>query len=145
MGSGKPRGMRAGGKLREHRRLQRWNDKDYNKANIGSRWKKAFGGASHASGIVVKRVSVEAKQPNSACRKCVKVQLRKNGKNLTAFVPGDGNLEFIDENDRVLIAGLGRKGHAVGDLPGVRFKVVHVAGIGLRALFTKKKDKPKTR
>ncbi|RWW60427.1 hypothetical protein BHE74_00032573 [Ensete ventricosum] len=26
--------------------------------------------------------------------------------------------------DEVLIAGFGRKGHAVGDIPGVRFKVV---------------------
>jgi small subunit ribosomal protein S23e len=145
MGSGKAKGMRAGGKLRDHRRAQRWNDKDYNKAHIISKWKTPFGGASHASGIVIKRVSVEAKQPNSACRKCVKVQLRKNSKNVTAFVPGDGNLEFIDENDRVLVAGLGRRGHSVGDLPGVRFKAVHVAGIGLRALFMKKKDKPKTK
>ncbi len=145
MGSGKPRGLRAGGKLRDHRRIQKWNDKDYNKAHNISKWKTPFGGASHAAGIVIKRVSVEAKQPNSACRKCVKVQLRKNSKNVTAFVPGDGNLEFIDENDRVLVAGLGRRGHAVGDLPGVRFKAVHVAGIGLRALFMKKKDKPKTK
>ena len=145
MGSGKPRGMRAGGKLRDHRRAQRWNDKDYNKAHNISRWKTPFEGASHASGIVIKRISVEAKQPNSACRKCVKVQLRKNNKSINAFVPGDGNLEFIDENDRVLIAGAGRRGHAVGDIPGVRFKAVHVAGIGLRALFMRKKDKPKTK
>ena len=145
MGSGKPRGLLAGGKLRDHRRAQKWNDKDYNKAHQISKWKTPFGGASHASGIVLKRVSVEAKQPNSACRKCVKVQLRKNSKNITAFVPGDGNLEFIDENDRVLIAGAGRRGHAVGDLPGVRFKAVHVAGIGLRALFMRKKEKPKSK
>jgi small subunit ribosomal protein S23e len=145
MGSGKPRGIRAGGKLRDHRRTQRWNDKNYNKAHIGSVWKTPFAGTSHAAGIVVKRVSVEAKQPNSACRKCVKVQLRKNNKNITAFVPLDGSLEFIDENDRVLCAGLGRKGRAVGDIPGVRFKVVHVAGIGLYALFRKKKEKPKTK
>ena len=145
MGSGKPRGMRAGGKLRDSRRMQRWNDKNYNKSHIVSRWKTPFEGASHASGIVVKRISVEAKQPNSACRKCIKVQLRKNSKNITAFVPGDGNLEFIDENDRVLIAGAGRKGHAVGDIPGVRFKAVHVAGIGLRALFLRKREKPKSK
>lgn len=145
MGKCKPRGMNAGGKLKDHRRLQRWNDKDYNKAHGISKWKTPFEGASHASGIVVKRVSVEAKQPNSACRKCVKVQLRKNSKNITAFVPGDGNLEFIDENDRVLIAGAGRRGHAVGDIPGVRFKAVHVAGIGLRALFMRKKEKPKSK
>lgn len=66
---------------------------------------------------------VEAKQPNSAIRKCVRVQLIKNGKKITAFVPRDGSLNYIEENDEVLIAGFGRKGHAVGDIPGVRFKV----------------------
>lgn len=66
---------------------------------------------------------VEAKQPNSAIRKCVRVQLIKNGKKITAFVPRDGSLNYIEENDEVLVAGFGRKGHAVGDIPGVRFKV----------------------
>lgn len=66
---------------------------------------------------------VEAKQPNSAIRKCVRVQLIKNGKKITAFVPRDGCLNHIEENDEVLVAGFGRKGHAVGDIPGVRFKV----------------------
>lgn len=145
MGKGKPSGMLAGGKLENHRRLQKWNDKNYNKAHGISKWKTAFGGASHAAGIVTKKIAVEAKQPNSASRKCVKVQLRKNNKSIIAFVPGDGNLEFIDENDRVLIAGLGRKGHAVGDIPGVRFKVVHVADLGLLALFKRKKEKAKTK
>lgn len=62
---------------------------------------------------------VEAKQPNSAIRKCVRVQLIKNGKKITAFVPNDGCLTFIEENDEVLVAGFGRKGHAVGDIPGM--------------------------
>ena len=61
---------------------------------------------------------VEAKQPNSAIRKCIRVQLIKNGKKITAFVPRDGCLNFIEENDEVLIAGFGRRGHAVGDIPG---------------------------
>lgn len=69
------------------------------------------------------RSGVEAKQPNSAIRKCVRVQLIKNGKKVTAFVPRDGCLNHIEENDEVLVAGFGRKGHAVGDIPGVRFKV----------------------
>ncbi len=145
MGKGKPSGILAGGKLQNHRRLQRWNDKDYKKANIESKWKRAFGTTSHSSGIVTKRVTVEAKQPNSACRKCVRVQLKKNGRGITAFCPLDGSLDYIDENDRVLCAGLGRKGKSTGDLPGVRFKVVHVAGMGLRALFLKKKEKPRGR
>lgn len=44
-------------------------------------------------------------------------------------------MSFIDENDEVLVAGFGRKGHAVGDLPGVRFKIVKVAGVSLLALW----------
>ena len=87
---------------------------------------------------------VEAKQPNSAIRKCVRVQLIKNGKKITAFVPRDGCLNFVDENDEVLIAGFGRSGHAVGDIPGVRFKVVCVSKTSLLALFLGKKEKPHT-
>ncbi len=44
--------------------------------------------------------------------------------------------------DEVLIAGFGRKGHAVGDIPGVRFKVVKLSGVSLLALFKEKKEKP---
>lgn len=45
----------------------------------------------HARGI-------EAKQPNSAIRKCARVQLIKNGKKIAAFVPNDGCLNYIEEN-----------------------------------------------
>ena len=58
-------------------------------------------------------------------------------------MPRDGCLHYVDENDEVLVAGFGRKGHAVGDIPGVRFKVVKVAGVGLYALFTEKREKPR--
>ena len=50
-------------------------------------------------------------------------------------------MNFLNENDEVLIAGLGRKGHAVGDLPGIRFKVVAVKGISLLALYKGKREK----
>ena len=40
-----------------------------------------------------------------------------------------------------MIAGFGRKGHAVGDIPGVRFKVVKVSGVALLALYREKKEK----
>src|ERR1700712_2698639 len=33
-------------------------------------------------------------------------------------VPNDGCLNFVDENDEVLLAGFGRKGKAKGDIPG---------------------------
>ena len=95
-------------------------------------------------GIVVEKVGVEAKQPNSAIRKCVRVQLIKNGKKIAAFVPTDGCLNFCDDNDEVLVSGFGRSGHSVGDIPGVRFKVVKVAGVSLVALFRGKKEKPRS-
>merc|ERR1719439_135859 len=142
MGCGKPHGINAGRKLRVKRRLNRWADKAYKKSHQTAKWKKPFAGSSHAAGIVVDKVGVEAKQPNSAVRKCVRVQLKKNNKRITAYVPRDGGMSFVDENDEVLIAGFGRSGHAVGDLPGVRFKVVKVAGCGLGALWTHKKEKP---
>ncbi|KAG0421918.1 hypothetical protein HPB47_002217 [Ixodes persulcatus] len=149
---GKPRGLRTARKHRSHRREQRWHDKDYKKAHLGTRWKaNPFGGASHAKGIVLEKVGVEAKQPNSAIRKCVRVQLIKNGKKITAFVPRDGCLNYIEatvcvfqENDEVLVAGFGRKGHAVGDIPGVRFKVVKVANVSLLALYKEKKERPRS-
>ena len=145
MGSGKPRGLRAARKLRNHRRVNRWADKQYKKANLGT-WLKAnpFAGASHAKGIVLEKIGIEAKQPNPAIRKCVRVQLIKNGKKVSAFVPNDGCLKFIEENDEVLVAGFGRKGHAVGDIPGIRFKVTKVAGVGLLALYRQKKEKPRS-
>ncbi|CDJ50577.1 ribosomal protein S23, putative [Eimeria brunetti] len=137
--------MRTARKLRNRRRVQRWADKQYKKAHLGTRWKaNPFRGSSHAKGIVVEKLGIEAKQPNSAIRKCVRVQLIKNAKKITAFVPRDGCLNYIDENDEVLVAGFGRSGHAVGDIPGVRFKIVKVSGVSLMALFKEKKEKPRS-
>ena len=86
MGKGKPRGLNAGRKLRNHRREGRWADLHYKKRLLGTAFKSSpFGGSSHAKGIVLEKVGVEAKQPNSAIRKCVRVQLIKNGKKVTAF------------------------------------------------------------
>ena len=51
----------------------------------------------------------------------------------------DGCLNFLDDNDEVLISGFGRRGKAKGDIPGVRFKVVKVSGVGLLALWKEKK------
>ena len=93
---------------------------------------------------LIKQIGVEAKQPNSAIRKCVRVQLIKNGKKITAFVPKDGCLNFVEENDEVLVSGFGRKGHAVGDIPGVRFKITKVANVSLNALFLGKKERPRS-
>ncbi|KAM0953259.1 putative ribosomal protein S12/S23 [Dioscorea sansibarensis] len=37
-----------------------------------------------------------------------------------------------------------RKGHALGDIPGVRFKVVKVSGVSLLGLFKENKEKPRS-
>merc|ERR1711862_771516 len=140
----KTRGLGAGRKLRHPRREERWADNDYKRSHLGNKYKEPFAGSSHAKGIVLEKIGIEAKQPNSAIRKAVRVQLIKNGKKIAAFVPNDGCLNFLDENDEVLVAGFGRSGHAVGDIPGVRFKIVKVAGVSLLALFRHKKEKPRS-
>lgn len=67
--------------------------------------------------------------------------LKKNGKKVAAFVPWDGCLNYLAENDEVLVAGFGKKGKSKGDIPGIRFKVLAVKGISLVALFSGKKEK----
>ena len=62
-----------------------------------------FGSASHAKRIMLKKVGIEDKQPNSAIRKCIRVQLTKKGKKITAFVPSDGCLNFIEESSILMI------------------------------------------
>ena len=142
---GKCQGIRAGRKLRKHRKNQRWANKQFKKSHSVTAMKaNPLGGSSMAKGIVVEKIGIEAKQPNSAIRKCVRVQLIKNGKKIAAFVPRDGCLNYIDENDEVLISGFGRRGHSVGDIAGVRFKVVKVSGVSLLALYKEKKEKPRT-
>lgn len=70
-------------------------DKTYKKRALGNVYKTSpTGGSSHAKGIVLEKVGVEAKQPNSAIRKCVRVQLIKNGKKVTAFVPVSCGRQF---------------------------------------------------
>jgi len=53
-------------------------------------------------------------------------------------------LNYIEINDEVLIAGFGRKGRAVGDIPGVKFKAVKVSNVALWALWKGKKEKPRS-
>jgi len=43
----------------------------------------------------------------------------------------------------VLVCGFGRSGKAIGDIPGVRFQICKIAGVGLKALFLGKKIKPR--
>ncbi len=101
-------------------------------------------GAPQARGIVLDKKGITARQPNSGIRKCVRVQLIKNGKELTAFAPKDKAIKFIDAHDQVTIEGIGgRKGGPIGDLWGVRYKVIKVNGQSLEMLRKGKKEKTK--
>ena len=94
-------------------------------------------------GIVLEKIGIESRQPNSAVRKCVRIQLIKNGKVVSAFLPGDGALNFIDEHDEVLVTGIGGpRGKAYGDLPGVRYQVISVNNTALKELIYGRKQKP---
>lgn len=62
---------------------------------------------------------------------------------MTAFLPGDGALNFVSEHDEVIVIGIGgSRGGAMGDIPGVRYQVLSVNGISLDALITGKREKP---
>ena len=103
---------------------------------------KARSSAVDPEGIVIEKIGIEAKQPNSAIRKCVKLQLIKNGRQITAFAPGDGAINYIDEHDEVTVEGIrGRQGRSKGDIPGVRYKVSKVNGISLHELVKGRKEK----
>ncbi len=75
---------------------------------------------------------------------CVRVQIVKNGKQVTAFLPGDGALNFVDEHDEVSLEGIGGSmRRAMGDIPGVRWKVFKVNGVSLNELVYGRKEKPR--
>ncbi len=143
-GKKSPYGLFAGGKLRRKRKRFKWNDVVYKRKVLGLVEKyDPLEGAPMARGIVLEKVGVEARKPNAAVRKCVRVQLVKNGKVVTAFVPYDGSLNYINEHDEVVIERIGGpEGKSLGDIPGVRFKVVKVNGVSLWAIWRGKKQKP---
>ena len=143
MGS-KTSGEFAARKLIKKRKQFRWSDMYYKRRMLHLDIKAdPLTGAPMAKGIVLEKVGVESKQPNSAIRKCVRTQLIKNGRVITAFLPGDGALNVVDEHDEVVVEGIGgSRGGAMGDIPGVRWKVATVNSVSLKQLVLGKKEKP---
>ena len=139
----KSRGLNSGEKLAKRRKTGRWMNKWFIKKNKGFAAKAdPLEGAAQASAIVLQKIQVEAKQPNSAMRKCVRVQLIKNGKQISAFLPGDGATKLVDEHDEVVVERIGGvMGRAKGDLPGIRWQVIKVNDQALGALLSGKIDK----
>lgn len=136
-------GLMSGRKLKKKRQKARWASWSYKKRMLHLKEKSdPLEGASQAKGIVLEKVQFEAKQPNSAMRKCVRVQLIKNNKQITAFIPGNLAQRFIDEHDEVMIEAIGGKqGRAKGDIPCVRYQVIKVNDQPLAMLVKGKIEK----
>jgi len=144
MGSKAPKGEFAARQLLMKRKKFRWSDRYYKRRMLRLDVKAdPLQGAPMARGIVLEKVGVESKPPNSAIRKGVRTQLIKNGRSITAFLPGDGALNVVDEHDEVLVEGIGgSRGGAMGDIPGVRWKVITINGVSLKELVYGRKQKP---
>jgi small subunit ribosomal protein S12 len=138
------KGLYTARKLQNVAQKRRWRDRYYKKRVLKLKEKSdPLEGSSQARGIVLEKVGLEAKQPNSAIRKCVKIQLIKNGRQITAFAPGNGAINFIDEHDEVMVEGIGgRLGRSYGDIPGVRYKVIKVNSVSLDEMVRGRKEKP---
>ena len=139
----KSRGLNAGKRLRERRKKGRWHYGPYIRRILRLKERSdPLEGASQAKGIVLEKVQREAKQPNSAMRRCARVQLVKNGIQITAFIPGMGASKLVDEHDEVIVECIGGKmGRSKGDIPGVRWQVIKVNDQSLRGLLSGKLEK----
>lgn len=73
-------------------------------------------GCPQKRGVCLQVKTMTPKKPNSALRKVARVRL-SNGKELTAYIPGEGH--NLQEHSIVLV-----RGGRVRDLPGVRYKIV---------------------
>src|SRR3989338_4793212 len=133
----KSRGINAGKKLKGRRK----QFKKISRTVLRLR-SDPLKGSHQAKAIVLEKIQLEAKQPNSAMRKAIRCQLIKNGKKITAFVPGMGAIKMVDEHDEVIIECIGGKmGRAKGDIPCVRWQVIKVNDQSLNALIRGKIEK----
>lgn len=136
-------GLKNALKIKKKKKQFRWKDHSF-KQRILDLYAKSdpLQGANQAKGIVLSKFQKEAKQPNSAMRKCCKVQLTKNGRQVSAFIPGNLAQKFIDEHDEVMIERIGGKqGRSKGDIPGVRYQIIKVNDQPLQRLVQKKIEK----
>jgi small subunit ribosomal protein S12 len=139
----KSNGINTATRLTQRRRNSQWLSTKFIKRTLNLKEKAdPLEGASQARGIVLEKVQKEAKQPNSAMRKAIRLQLSKNGRKVTAFLPGDGATKLVDEHDEVVIECIGGKmGRAKGDLPSIRWHVIKVNDQSLEALLSGKIEK----
>ncbi len=136
-------GLFTAKKKQKNRKKFRWKDRKYKVKTLGLYAKSdPLEGANQAKGIVLSKFQKEAKQPNSAMRKCCRVQLKKNGKVVGVFIPGNLAQRFVDEHDEVMIQRIGGKqGRTKGDIPGIRFQIIQVNDQPLDRLWLGKIEK----
>lgn len=68
-------------------------------------------------GVCVRVYTTTPKKPNSAMRKVARVRITKSGKEVNAYIPGEGH--NLQEHSIVMI-----RGGRVKDLPGVRYHLI---------------------
>jgi len=73
----------------------------------------------------------------------VRVQLIKNGRQVSAFAVGDGAINFIDEHDEVEIEGIGGVSGVRWGYSGVRYVVTKVNNVCLHEMVIGRKEKPR--
>lgn len=136
-------GLKSAFKKIKDRKKFRWKSREYKVRTLDLYAKSdPLEGANQAKGIVLKKTQKEAAQPNSGMRKCCRIQLTKNGKQITAFIPGNLAQKFIDEHDEVMVERIGGKqGRSKGDIRGVRYKIIKVNDQPLARLVSGKIQK----
>lgn len=133
----------AARKLRKRRKKFRWKKAEY-KYRVLKLWRKdPLEGAPQAKGIVLYKKGVEQRKPASGLIKAVRVQLIKNNIQVTAHVPGEGAIDYIDEHDEVIIERIGgSQAGPKGTMWGIKYKVIAVNGVALSEILSGKKQKP---
>ncbi|MEM5778186.1 MAG: 30S ribosomal protein S12 [Candidatus Aenigmatarchaeota archaeon] len=129
-------GLFSGREIKKRSKRYKWKKTKYKVRMLKLKEKKdPLEGAPQAKGIVLAKRAIEQKQPHSGLIKVVRVQLLKNKKEITAFVPKSGAINFINEHDEVLVEGIGgSQGGPVGSQHGLRWKVIKVNNIPLEML-----------
>ena len=114
--------MNCARKLKNTRKKNKFAGKSKSKPS-NKRHKKSNHVNSHYKAVVLDKIGLESKQPNSAIRKCVRAQLISTGEIITAFIPFDGGSIWIDDDGYGEIM-VQRYRKCIGDIPGVKYKVI---------------------
>ena len=94
--------------------------------------------------FIAEKILIEAKQLNSTIRMCGLVQLNKNRKSIAISVLFGVCLNYVDENDKVLIVDVCHSWHTGGNTPRARFTCVQFSGMLLLVLCRESTEKSHT-